>query len=103
MGNGGDLSRILGERYKENAEKDNQVMQMLLNVNQGKPRKFNDDYNKDAIRKTLMTNGQEKCKHSKGELSISTSGYTEDVENFFDIIIKSMRQEDAEKDDCRLN
>ena len=55
------------------------------------------------LRKTLMTNGQEKCKHSKGELSISTSGYTEDVEKFFDIIIKSMRQEDAEKDDCRLN
>ena len=46
---------------------------------------------------------KKKRQHNKGELSITTSGYIEDIEKIVDITIKSMRQEDAEKDDCRLN
>ena len=38
----GGSSKILGEGYKENSEEDNQVMQILLNDDQGKPRKFID-------------------------------------------------------------
>ena len=39
---GGGSSKILGEVYKENSEENNQVMQILLNEGQGKPRKFID-------------------------------------------------------------
>ena len=54
--------------------------------------KYADDYDKGAIRKNLMTNEQAKRQHNKGELSMSTSGYIEDIEKIVDITIKSMRR-----------
>ena len=42
MKNDGGSSKILGKGYTENSEEDNQVIQILLNESQGKPRKFID-------------------------------------------------------------
>ena len=42
MKNDGGSSKILGKGYTENSEEDDQVIQILLNESQGKPRKFID-------------------------------------------------------------
>ena len=38
IGDGGESSRILGKGNKKNAEEDSQVMQIILNINEGKSR-----------------------------------------------------------------
>ena len=47
------------------------------------------------------TNKQEKHQHSKGKLSSSTPGYVENIEKIIEMTIKTMRQENVEKDDNR--